>query len=178
MIEYSPAARAPPQARLQVPCRGPRPQRARRLARPSWPSSPRDHALCSLPALNGLRISEALGADIDQLRLERNHRSGRSGSRCHSLAARIDLAGSRRKGSRHRRSQPGSSPRTRRSKGTSRTRTEGRRWDRRCTCRCSRGTRRARGGGTAPPDGDVSRVPKRERSERSPSAARRNASCF
>lgn len=38
-------------------------------------SSPRDHALCSLLALNGLRISEALGADIDQLGLERGHRT-------------------------------------------------------------------------------------------------------
>ncbi len=37
-------------------------------------SSPRDHALCSLLAMNGLRISEALGADIDQLGLERGHR--------------------------------------------------------------------------------------------------------
>ena len=38
-------------------------------------SSPRDHALCSLLALNGLRISEALNARIDQLGLERGHRT-------------------------------------------------------------------------------------------------------
>jgi integrase/recombinase XerD len=38
-------------------------------------SSARDHALCSLLALNGLRISEALGADIDQLGLEGGHRT-------------------------------------------------------------------------------------------------------
>ena len=38
-------------------------------------SSPRDHALCSLLALNGLRISEALGVDIEQLGLERGHRT-------------------------------------------------------------------------------------------------------
>ena len=38
-------------------------------------SSPRDHALCSLLALNGLRISEALGADIERLGLERGHRT-------------------------------------------------------------------------------------------------------
>ena len=38
-------------------------------------SSPRDHALCSLLALNGLRISEALGANIEQLGLERGHRT-------------------------------------------------------------------------------------------------------
>jgi site-specific recombinase XerD len=38
-------------------------------------SSPRDHALCSLLALNGLRISEAVGATIEQLGLERGHRT-------------------------------------------------------------------------------------------------------
>ncbi|MDP9473409.1 MAG: hypothetical protein M3Q71_22555 [Chloroflexota bacterium] len=32
-----------------------------------------DHALASLLALNGLRISEALGADIDDLEYERGH---------------------------------------------------------------------------------------------------------
>ncbi len=35
----------------------------------------RDHALVSLLALNGLRVSEALGADIEQLGLERGHRT-------------------------------------------------------------------------------------------------------
>ena len=34
----------------------------------------RDQALCFLLGLNGLRISEALGADIDHMRFERNHR--------------------------------------------------------------------------------------------------------
>ncbi len=34
-----------------------------------------DHALASLLALNGLRISEALGADIDDLEYERGHRT-------------------------------------------------------------------------------------------------------
>ncbi|MGI8683588.1 MAG: tyrosine-type recombinase/integrase [Acidimicrobiales bacterium] len=38
-------------------------------------ASPQDHALASLLALNGLRISEALGADIDNLGLERGHRT-------------------------------------------------------------------------------------------------------
>ncbi|MGI9031944.1 MAG: tyrosine-type recombinase/integrase [Ilumatobacteraceae bacterium] len=38
-------------------------------------SSPRDHALVSLLALNGLRVSEAIGADIDALGLERGHRT-------------------------------------------------------------------------------------------------------
>ena len=35
----------------------------------------RDHALISLLALNGLRVSEALGADIEDLGLERGHRT-------------------------------------------------------------------------------------------------------
>jgi site-specific recombinase XerD len=38
-------------------------------------SSPRDHALAVLLAINGLRISEALGADIGDLDYERGHRT-------------------------------------------------------------------------------------------------------
>jgi integrase len=38
-------------------------------------SSPRDHALVSLFALNGLRVSEAVGINIDNLGLERGHRT-------------------------------------------------------------------------------------------------------
>ena len=38
-------------------------------------SSARDHALISLLALNGLRISEAIGADIEALGLQRGHRT-------------------------------------------------------------------------------------------------------
>ena len=37
--------------------------------------SPAEHALISLLALNGLRISEATGADIEHLGLERGHRT-------------------------------------------------------------------------------------------------------
>ena len=37
--------------------------------------SPRDHALISLLALNGLRISEALGADVDDLDVGRGQRT-------------------------------------------------------------------------------------------------------
>ncbi len=37
--------------------------------------SARDHALASLLALNGLRVSEALGADIENLDFERGHRT-------------------------------------------------------------------------------------------------------
>jgi integrase len=36
---------------------------------------PCEHALISLPALNGLRVSEAAGADIEQPGLERGHRT-------------------------------------------------------------------------------------------------------
>jgi len=36
---------------------------------------PGDHALLSLLALNGLRVSEAIGADIDRLGVERGHRT-------------------------------------------------------------------------------------------------------
>jgi integrase/recombinase XerD len=35
----------------------------------------RDHALISLLALNGLRVSEAIGADVEDLGLEREHRT-------------------------------------------------------------------------------------------------------
>ena len=38
-------------------------------------SYPRDHALVSLLALNGLHVSEAIGADIGALGLERGHRT-------------------------------------------------------------------------------------------------------
>jgi integrase/recombinase XerD len=38
-------------------------------------ASARDHALISLLALNGLRISEAIGADIEDIGLERGHRT-------------------------------------------------------------------------------------------------------
>jgi len=36
---------------------------------------PAEHALISLLALNGLRVSEATGADTEQLGLERGHRT-------------------------------------------------------------------------------------------------------
>ena len=38
-------------------------------------ASARDHALISVLALNGLRVSEAIGADIEDLGLERGHRT-------------------------------------------------------------------------------------------------------
>jgi integrase len=42
---------------------------------------PAEHALISLLALNGLRVSEATGADIEHLGLERGHRTLRSRAR-------------------------------------------------------------------------------------------------
>jgi hypothetical protein len=36
---------------------------------------PGEHALISLLALNGLRVSEAVGADIETLGIERGHRT-------------------------------------------------------------------------------------------------------
>jgi integrase len=36
---------------------------------------PTEHALVSLLALNGLRVSEATGADIEHLGVERGHRT-------------------------------------------------------------------------------------------------------
>jgi integrase/recombinase XerD len=61
----------------------------------------RDHALVSLLALNGLRVSEAIGADIERLGLERGHRTltvVRKGSKTVTLplaprtARAVDLA--------------------------------------------------------------------------------------
>jgi len=37
--------------------------------------SPAEHALISLLALNGLRVSEATGANIEAVRMERGHRT-------------------------------------------------------------------------------------------------------
>jgi len=41
----------------------------------AWLGSPPEHALISLLALNGLRVSEATAADIEQLGLDRGHRT-------------------------------------------------------------------------------------------------------
>ena len=38
-------------------------------------AGPKEHALCSLLALNGLRVSEAIGALIENLAIERGHRT-------------------------------------------------------------------------------------------------------
>ena len=46
---------------------------ARCWSPPAW--APREHALISLLALNGLRVSEATGANIEALSVERGHRT-------------------------------------------------------------------------------------------------------
>ena len=58
-----PGRPCPPAAdRLRVPCRCARPQRARRPAGRRGLGPPAGHALISLLALNGLRVSEATGS--------------------------------------------------------------------------------------------------------------------
>jgi integrase len=47
----------------------------------AWLGSPSVHALISLLALNGLRVSEATGADIKHLGLEGGHRTRPSPAR-------------------------------------------------------------------------------------------------
>ncbi len=69
------SARAPPVPRLRVACHGPGPQRDRRDVGRGRVGKRREHALVSLLALNGLRVSEATGADIERLGLERGHRT-------------------------------------------------------------------------------------------------------
>ena len=67
LLEHSPAARV----------RRPRPDyesHATALDR-NRPGPPAEHALISLLALNGLRVWEATGAEIEQLGLERGHRT-------------------------------------------------------------------------------------------------------
>ena len=76
LLDHSPGRACPAAAGgLRVPCRRAGPQRARRppgrrRARPAA-----EHALISLLVLNGLRVSEATGADIEHLGLERGHRT-------------------------------------------------------------------------------------------------------
>ena len=62
-------------ARLRVPRDRPRPQRGRRPFVAAGLGAPSEHALISLLALNGLRVSEAVGANIEALGLERGHRA-------------------------------------------------------------------------------------------------------
>lgn len=53
----------------------PGPQRGRALLVAAGLAATSEHALVSLLAINGLRVSEALGADIEALGLERGHRT-------------------------------------------------------------------------------------------------------
>jgi integrase/recombinase XerD len=52
-----------------------RPQRTRRAAGRRRAGAPAEHALISLLALDGLRVSEATGANIEALGVERGHRT-------------------------------------------------------------------------------------------------------
>ena len=57
---------------------------------------PAEHALISLLALNGLRVSEATGADIEHLDLERGHRTltiTRKGGEVVTICSRRALPG-------------------------------------------------------------------------------------
>ena len=62
---------------LRVPRGGTGPQRGRGAALlvAAGLAGARDHALVSLLCLNGLRVSEAVGADVERLALERGHRT-------------------------------------------------------------------------------------------------------
>ena len=77
VIEHSlPGGAHPPAAhRLRVRRLPPRPQGARRHLGRRRHVFARDHALVSLLALNGLRVSEAIGANIEALGQERGHRT-------------------------------------------------------------------------------------------------------
>jgi len=60
---------------LRVARHRPGPQRGRRAPGRRRPRPAAEHALISLLALNGLRVSEATGADIEHMGLERGHRT-------------------------------------------------------------------------------------------------------
>jgi integrase len=85
---------------------------------------PPEHALISLLALNGLRVSEATGADIEHLGLERGHRTlviTRKGGKVVTIplaprtARAIDLAiGERRRAAVYRRGRAAAGPARRR----------------------------------------------------------------
>ena len=67
--------RAPPAHRLRVPRTGLDRNEVGSLLVAAGLASARDHALISLLAINGLRVSEALGANIEALGIERGHRT-------------------------------------------------------------------------------------------------------
>ena len=74
LISRSSAARSTPNGRCARPSPdGCRHSRASTDTARSKGSS-NDHSLISLLALNGLRISEALGADIESMGMDRGHR--------------------------------------------------------------------------------------------------------
>lgn len=76
LIARSPVARVRrPKVSDHSPRLGLDEKELRAFLRAAAESSPRDHALCLLLAFNGLRISEALGADVESLGQERGHRT-------------------------------------------------------------------------------------------------------
>jgi hypothetical protein len=66
---------APTPPGLRVPCHGAGSKEVGALLVAAGLAGARDHALVSLLALNGLRDSEAIGANIEDLGLERGHRT-------------------------------------------------------------------------------------------------------
>ncbi|MGH3274304.1 MAG: hypothetical protein ACRDNZ_08255, partial [Streptosporangiaceae bacterium] len=62
-------------AGLRIPRHRPGPYELGALLVPAGLGPPAEHALISLLALNGLRVSEATGADIEAMGVERGHRT-------------------------------------------------------------------------------------------------------
>jgi integrase/recombinase XerD len=76
LIAVSPAAHVRrPRLDYESPATGPDLNEVGAMLVPAGLSSARDHALISLLALNGLRVSEAIGADIEDLGFERGDRT-------------------------------------------------------------------------------------------------------
>jgi integrase/recombinase XerD len=76
LIAVSPAAHMRrPRLDYESPATGPDLNEVGAMLVPAGLSSARDHALISLLALNGLRVSETIGADIEDLGLERGDRT-------------------------------------------------------------------------------------------------------
>ena len=65
----------PAGAGLRVPCHRVGPNELGAILVAAGLGPPTEHVLIFLLALNGLRVSEAIGADIEHLGLERGHRT-------------------------------------------------------------------------------------------------------
>ncbi len=75
LLEHSPAAHVRPRLDYESPAVALDRNELGALLVAAGLGPPPEHALISLLALNGLRVSEATGADIEQLGLERGHRT-------------------------------------------------------------------------------------------------------